>query len=94
MSKEISRRQFLENIGLGTAAGTSLLLLKDVANARPAADAIPSRTLGRTGDKVSILERRSDSEIGNTISTYIAESYKGLPEARCRIFRKRPKQRL
>lgn len=55
MSKEISRRQFLENIGLGTAAGTSLLLLKDVANARPAADAIPSRTLGRTGAKVSIL---------------------------------------
>ena len=55
MSKEISRRQFLENIGLGTAAGTSLLLLKDVANARPTADAIPSRTLGRTGAKVSIL---------------------------------------
>jgi hypothetical protein len=55
MSKEISRRQFLENIGLGTAAGTSLLLLKDVANARPPTDAIPSRTLGRTGAKVSIL---------------------------------------
>jgi uncharacterized protein len=55
MSKEISRRQFLENIGLGTAAGTSLLLLKDVANARPSTDAIPSRTLGRTGAKVSIL---------------------------------------
>ena len=55
MSKEISRRQFLENIGLGTAAGTSLLLLKDVANARPTTDAIPSRTLGRTGAKVSIL---------------------------------------
>src|SRR6266571_2574179 len=55
MSKEISRRQFLENIGLGTAAGTSLLLLKDVAGARPGTDAIPSRTLGRTGAKVSIL---------------------------------------
>jgi aryl-alcohol dehydrogenase-like predicted oxidoreductase len=55
MSKEISRRQFLENIGLGTAAGTSLLLLKDVASARPGTDAIPSRTLGRTGAKVSIL---------------------------------------
>jgi uncharacterized protein len=55
MSKEISRRQFLENIGLGTAAGTSLLLLKDVASARPATDLIPSRTLGRTGAKVSIL---------------------------------------
>src|ERR1700758_3771697 len=55
MSKEISRRQFLENLGLGTAAGTSLLLLKDVAGARSATDLIPSRTLGRTGAKVSIL---------------------------------------
>jgi predicted aldo/keto reductase-like oxidoreductase len=55
MSKEISRRQFLENIGLGTAAGTSLLLLKDIANAQPGPDPLPSRTLGRTGAKVSIL---------------------------------------
>ena len=55
MSKEISRREFLENIGLGTAAGTSLLLLKDVAGAQPAATVLPSRTLGRTGAKVSIL---------------------------------------
>lgn len=55
MSKGMSRRQFLENIGLGTAAGTSLLLLKDVASARPGTDLIPSRTLGRTGAKVSIL---------------------------------------
>ncbi len=55
MTKEISRRQFLENIGLGTAAGTSLLLLKDVAGARPTNNVLPSRTLGRTGAKVSIL---------------------------------------
>jgi len=55
MSKDISRRQFLENIGFGTAAGTSLLLLRDVASARPPTDLIPSRTLGRTGAKVSIL---------------------------------------
>ena len=60
MGKDISRRQFLENIGLGTAAGTSLLLLKDVAQARPGVDStpantLPSRTLGRTGAKVSIL---------------------------------------
>src|ERR1041384_7743758 len=55
MSKEISRRQFLENIGLGTATGTSLLLLKDVASATPGSSVIPSRTLGRTGAKVSIL---------------------------------------
>jgi predicted aldo/keto reductase-like oxidoreductase len=55
MSKEISRRQFLENVGLGAAAGSSLLLLKDVAGALPASGQIPTRTLGRTGAKVSIL---------------------------------------
>ncbi len=70
MTKDISRREFLENIGLGAAAGTSLLLLKDVANAQPGSDhsgndqptndrapaaPLPSRTLGRTGAKVSIL---------------------------------------
>jgi uncharacterized protein len=55
MSKEITRREFLENVGLGTAAGTSLLLLKDVAGAHAATDLIPKRRLGRTGAKVSIL---------------------------------------
>jgi uncharacterized protein len=55
MGNEISRREFLENVGLGAAAGTTLLLLKDSANAHPAGDLIPKRTLGRTGAKVSIL---------------------------------------
>src|SRR3954453_22463575 len=55
MANEISRRQFLENIGLGAAAGTTLLLLTDGAVATPSADAIPKRALGRTGGKVSIL---------------------------------------
>src|SRR5215468_8270196 len=55
MSKEISRREFLENVGMGAAAGTSLLLLKDVAAALPEKNVLPSRTLGRTGAKVSIL---------------------------------------
>lgn len=55
MSKELSRRTFLERIGLGTAAGASLSLLKDVAAARPIVNPLPSRTLGRTGAKVSIL---------------------------------------
>jgi predicted aldo/keto reductase-like oxidoreductase len=55
MSKEISRREFLENVGLGTAAGTGLLLLKDIAGAEQAKNVLPSRTLGRTGAKVSIL---------------------------------------
>jgi len=55
MSKKISRRQFLEDIGFGTAAGTSRLLLRGAASARPTTDPIPSRTRGRTGAKVSIL---------------------------------------
>ena len=55
MSKEISRREFLENVGVGTAAGTGLLLLKDIAGATPSKNSLPSRTLGRTGAKVSIL---------------------------------------
>lgn len=55
MAKEISRRKFLENVGVGAAAGTSLLLLKDIAGAESAKNVLPSRTLGRTGAKVSIL---------------------------------------
>jgi aryl-alcohol dehydrogenase-like predicted oxidoreductase len=52
MSNEISRRQFLE---IGTALGTGMLLLKDTATAANDRGALPSRTLGRTGAKVSIL---------------------------------------
>jgi aryl-alcohol dehydrogenase-like predicted oxidoreductase len=55
MTKDISRREFLENVGLGAAAATTLLSLKDVANAQPKKSVLPSRTLGRTGTKVSIL---------------------------------------
>lgn len=55
MRKEITRREFLENVGLVTAAGTSLLLLNDAAAAHPTGDLIPKRALGRTGAKVSIL---------------------------------------
>jgi predicted aldo/keto reductase-like oxidoreductase len=55
MGKELSRRKFLERIGWGTAAGASLSLLKDVAAETTRVSALPSRTLGRTGAKVSIL---------------------------------------
>ncbi|HXJ89257.1 MAG TPA: aldo/keto reductase [Candidatus Binatia bacterium] len=55
MAKEISRREFLENVGIGAAASTSLLLLKDVSNAEDARNVLPARTLGRTAAKVSIL---------------------------------------
>ncbi|HTS38796.1 MAG TPA: aldo/keto reductase [Candidatus Solibacter sp.] len=52
MGKEISRREFIEQAGV---AGTSLMLLKNVAGALPASNTLPTRTLGRTGAKVSIL---------------------------------------
>jgi predicted aldo/keto reductase-like oxidoreductase len=55
VSKDISRREFFENVGLGAAATTSLLLLKDVAGADQSGNVLPSRALGRTGAKVSIL---------------------------------------
>jgi predicted aldo/keto reductase-like oxidoreductase len=56
MSNDLSRRKFLERIGLGTAAGASLSLLKEVAAAEPAkVETLPSRLLGRTGANVSIL---------------------------------------
>jgi hypothetical protein len=55
VSKDISRREFLENVGMGAAASTSLMLLKDIAGAEQAKSVLPSRTLGRTGAKVSIL---------------------------------------
>src|SRR4051812_7406200 len=55
MANEISRRQFLKNVGRGAAPGPPLFLLPDGAVATPTADAIPKRTLGRTDAKVSIL---------------------------------------
>jgi uncharacterized protein len=56
MMKDLSRRRFLEQIGLGTAAGMSLSLLDDLAEAHPPTSTpLPSRVLGRTGAKVSIL---------------------------------------
>lgn len=55
MTKDISRREFLENVGLGAAAATTLLSLKDIAAAQPEKNILPSRSLGRTGAKVSIL---------------------------------------
>jgi uncharacterized protein len=56
MIKDVSRRKFLEQIGLGTAAGMSLSLLNDLKEARAAITApLPVRPLGRTGARVSIL---------------------------------------
>ena len=55
MSKDISRREFLGNVGVGAAAASTFLSLKDFAGATPEKGVLPSRTLGRTGAKVSIL---------------------------------------
>jgi aryl-alcohol dehydrogenase-like predicted oxidoreductase len=56
MVKDLSRRKFLEQVGVGTAAGMGYSLLGEWAEAHPAnPDALPTRTLGRTGAKVSIL---------------------------------------
>src|SRR5438094_1724134 len=55
MSNDLSRRKFLEKIGLSTVAGASYSLLKDVAPAAAATTPLPKRTLGRTNAKVSIL---------------------------------------
>lgn len=56
MVKDLSRRKFLEQVGVGTAAGVGYSLLGEWGEARPAnPNALPTRTLGRTGAKVSIL---------------------------------------
>jgi len=56
MSKDLSRREFLEQVGVGTAAGVGYSLIGDWAEGRPAnPNALPSRPLGRTGANVSIL---------------------------------------
>jgi uncharacterized protein len=56
MVKDLSRRKFLEQVSVGTAAGMGYSLLGDWAEGRPASpNALPTRTLGRTGANVSIL---------------------------------------
>jgi predicted aldo/keto reductase-like oxidoreductase len=55
MTNDLSRRKFLEKLGLGAASSAGVWILKDVAQAEPPTATLPSRTLGRTGAKVSIL---------------------------------------
>ena len=56
MVKDFSRREFLEQVGLGTAAGVGYSLFGELAEARATdGKALPTRTLGRTGAKVPIL---------------------------------------
>jgi uncharacterized protein len=56
MANDLSRRKFLEKLGAGAAAGVGYSFLDDWAEARQASSStLPTRTLGRTGAKVSIL---------------------------------------
>lgn len=56
MTDDLSRREFLEKLGKGTAAGVGYSLLSELAEARPTpAKTLPTRALGRTGAQVSIL---------------------------------------
>ncbi len=56
MTREESRREFLERLAAGTAAGAGLTILaRDAGASLPAAGVLPHRTLGKTGVKVSIL---------------------------------------
>src|SRR2546427_11125796 len=54
MWNDLSRRKFLERVGL-TTAGVGLSLFPDVVEAHPTIASLPKRTLGRTNAKVSIL---------------------------------------
>jgi len=53
MTRDLSRRKFLESLGV-TTAGVGLSLFPDMAEP-PRALSFPTRTLGRTNAKVSIL---------------------------------------
>lgn len=56
MNDNLSRRKFLERLGLGTAAGFGRSLLPEFAEGRSGpSGSLPSRVLGRTGARVSIL---------------------------------------
>jgi uncharacterized protein len=56
MGNDLSRRKFLEKVGIGTAAGMGCSLLGEWAPAQPVAgNLLPTRKLGRTGATVSIL---------------------------------------
>lgn len=55
MSKELSRRKFLESVAASGVAGAGLPLLGNMAFGSEGKQALPHRTLGRTGARVSIL---------------------------------------
>src|SRR5437879_1185094 len=54
MRNDLSRRKFLERVGL-TTAGVGLSLFPEMVEVHPTIALLPKRTLGRTNAKVSIL---------------------------------------
>jgi len=54
-SEKQTRREFLENVALGIAGGSVGVSLVDSSFGEPAQGEIPYRTLGRTGEKVSLV---------------------------------------
>jgi aryl-alcohol dehydrogenase-like predicted oxidoreductase len=60
MSKDVSRREFLEGLTAGAALGAGLTIAAS-AESQAAAALLPQRSLGRTGIRVSILAFGSGS---------------------------------
>ncbi len=64
MSKDVSRRKFLEGLAIGGAAGVGLLTGLHGTAEGAVIERLPHRTLGQTGESVSILAFGGGSRFG------------------------------
>lgn len=64
MSKDVSRRKFLEDLAIGGAAGVGFLKGFQGTAEGAVMQSLPHRTLGRTGESVSILAFGGGSRFG------------------------------
>ncbi|HET7214812.1 MAG TPA: aldo/keto reductase [Terriglobia bacterium] len=64
MSKDVSRRKFLEGLALGSAAGVGILTGLHGAAEGATVERLPHRMLGQTGESVSILAFGGGSRFG------------------------------
>jgi uncharacterized protein len=64
MSKDVSRRKFLEGLALGSAAGVGILTGLQGTAEGATVERLPHRTLGKTGESVSILAFGGGSRFG------------------------------
>lgn len=55
MSKDVSRRKFLEDLAIGSAAGVGILTGLHGRAEGATVQRLPHRMLGQTGESVSIL---------------------------------------